>query len=365
MKILYISHQSTNIAAGPNWSVPASVDAQSLIDEVLWINMTNMVMPHWKKIRVFHNIEEFGGTLNSLNVLPSPFNRPDVVVLESFYHMNDVRIAKKLRKEKIPYIIIPRGALTQQALHNHARFKKWIAHKLFFDGYVRYAAAIQYLTKQEAKDSVVRFSTPYFVIPNGVKLPQKVKNSFSPDRIIASFIGRLDMYHKGIDLLLDAMELIHKELVKSRFCLTIYGPRRYDYEKIKSEIASRNMGDVAKVYDEVSGDEKENVLLNSDLFIMTSRFEGHPMGLLEALSYGIPCMVTPGTNMAEEVGMFNAGWVTEGNAEKIAETIKQIIMEKSCFSEKGYNGRELSKDYDWNKLALKFHEELETILQNR
>lgn len=364
MKILYIAHHSTNIAAGPNWSVPASVDAQSLIDEVLWINMTNVVMSHWKKIPAFHNIEEFGGTLKSLNVLPPPFDKPDIVVFESFYHMNDVRIAKMLCKEKIPYVIVPRGALTQQALHNHARFKKWIAHKLFFDGYVRHAAAIQYLTKQEAKDSVVRFNTPYFVIPNGVKSPQKVKDSFSSDQIIASFIGRLDMYHKGIDLLLDAMEMIHEELVQSRFFLTIYGPRRYDYEKINYEIASRNMGDVAKVHDEVSGEEKENVLLNSDVFIMTSRFEGHPMGLIEALSYGIPCMVTPGTNMAEEVGKFNAGWVTEGNAEKIAETLKLIIREKSCFSEKGHNGRELSKEYDWNKLAQGFHEKLETVLQN-
>lgn len=35
MKILYISHLNTNIASGLNWSVPASVSAQSKIDEVL------------------------------------------------------------------------------------------------------------------------------------------------------------------------------------------------------------------------------------------------------------------------------------------------------------------------------------------
>ena len=38
-----------------------------------------------------------------------------------------------------------------------------------------------------------------------------------------------------------------------------------------------------------------------DLFIHTFRFEGHPIAVLEALSYGIPCLLTPGTNMAGEV----------------------------------------------------------------
>ena len=35
MKILYISHLSKNIAAGMNWSIPASVDAQSKVDDVM------------------------------------------------------------------------------------------------------------------------------------------------------------------------------------------------------------------------------------------------------------------------------------------------------------------------------------------
>ena len=54
MDLLYISHLSTNIAAGLNWSVPASVQAQSKIDNVLWVNMTDVVMQHWKQVDVYH-----------------------------------------------------------------------------------------------------------------------------------------------------------------------------------------------------------------------------------------------------------------------------------------------------------------------
>lgn len=362
MKIVYISHLSSNLASGPNWSVPAGVAAQSEIDDVLWVNMTDVMMPHWGKVSAFHNVKEFGGKLDSLDVLPSPFNRPDVVLFESFYYMDDVKIAKMLRKVNVPYIIIPRGALTHQALHNHAWLKKWVAHKLYFDEYIKHAKAIQYLTKQEAKDSTERFHTPYFIIPNGFNLPSRVKENFSSNGIIASFIGRLDMFHKGIDILLEAMSTAHKELLEAHFYLTIYGPRRYDYYKIEKEIADRGISDIVAIHDEIGGQEKEDILLNTDVFIMTSRFEGHPMGLIEALSYGVPCMVTPGTNMAEQIGKADAGWVTEGTVVQIAESLRKIIKERTYFSDKGHNARNLSKDYDWNKLALKFHEKLSAIL---
>lgn len=363
MKILYISHLSTNIAAGPNWSVPAGVEAQSKIDDVLWVNMTDVMMPHWGEVSAFHNVKEFGGNLDSLSVLPSSFNHPDVVVFESFYYYDDVKMAKMLRKEGIPYVIIPRGALTQQALHNHAWFKKWVAHKLFFDGYIKHAKAIQYLTKQEARDSIKKFHTPYFIIPNGYNLPNKVKDGFSTSGITASFIGRLDMYHKGIDLLLDAMTTIHKELFDACFCLTIYGPRRYDYYKIEKEIADRGISDIVAIHDEIGGQEKEDNLLNTDVFIMTSRFEGHPMGLIEALAYGIPCMVTPGTNMSDEIKISDAGWACEGNVDSIKETLLTVINQKQSVNAKSRNARELAANYDWDILAKQFHKKMSGLIK--
>lgn len=84
MKILYISHLSENIAAGLNWSVPASVDVQSKIDDVLWINTTNVMMPHWKRVSSFHNLDEYGEELH-LDTIPKRFRKPDVVVFEGLY----------------------------------------------------------------------------------------------------------------------------------------------------------------------------------------------------------------------------------------------------------------------------------------
>lgn len=360
MNLLYISHLSTNIAAGLNWSVPASVNAQSKIDDVLWVNATEVIMEHWKKVPVYHNASEFGGL--KLDNLPNPFNSPDLVVFEGFYYMDDVRMAKKLKKQGIPYIIVVRGSLTRQAMHNHAWLKKKIAHLLFFDAFVKNAIAIQYLTEGEYKESIAHFRTPYFIVPNGFDTPEQQKVSYFKSGIKSVFIGRLDMYHKGLDILLEVIQNSKELLQDVGFTLDIYGPRRYDFYKIQEEIRTRGLGHIVSIHDEITGEKKRDILLQADLFILTSRLEGHPMGLIEALAYGLPCLVTRGSNMLEEIKAADAGWTCEGSRQDIEYALKKAISEKQLFPVKGKNARTLSIEYNWDKLAQNFHNNISKLL---
>ena len=360
MNILYISHLNTNVAAGPNWSVPASVNAQSKIDNVLWVNTTDVTMNHWKPVSAFHNKMEFGGL--HLNLFPEPFNKPDIVVFEGFNFIDFVVFSKELNKNKVPYVIIPRGSLTYEALHNHSHIKKKLAHLLFLNSFVKKARAIQYLTAGEEESSKRTFNTQSFVIPNGFDTPSIQKKDFSNNAIKAIFIGRLDMYHKGIDMLLDAIAQIKPQLEEANFHLSIHGPRRYDYYKIGEEIKRLGIETVTTLKDEIAGKEKESELMQSDLFVMTSRLEGHPMGLIEALSYGIPCFVSRGTNMLEEVKHSDAGWTCEVTTDAIKESLLRIVSEKNLLHEKGEKALTLSKNYQWDKLAEQFHKEVESIL---
>ena len=104
MNILYVAYLNTNIAAGPNWSVPARVESQSRLDNVLLINTANMMMSHYRTVRAYHNAEEFGEL--HLKNLPTPFSNPDIVVFEGFNFMEHVKFAKELWKKRIPYIVV-------------------------------------------------------------------------------------------------------------------------------------------------------------------------------------------------------------------------------------------------------------------
>lgn len=361
MNILYISSLSNNVDAGLNWSVPASVNAQQKYDNVLWVDITKgAFQKHWGEVEAYHNLMEYGDKL-CLSILPAPFDKPDCVVFEGFYYTEHVLLAKELKKKGIPYIIVPRSAFTRAAFSNGGflkRFKKKIAHLLIFDSFVKNAHAVQYLTEEEKKESEYKYRLNSYVLPNGIHAPKVTKSSFS-DGIKGVFIGRQDIYQKGLDLLLEAIKEIGDELRNVGFTLDIYGPPRYDVKKVSELIEKYEISDLVINHEVgVKGEEKEKILLQSDVFFLTSRFEGHPMGLIEALSYGVPSLVTRGSNMYDEVRKYKAGWVAETLKEEIIDSLKLMMRDRNQFLTYGKNAIELADIYKWDILALKFHEEM-------
>lgn len=365
MNLLYISNLSNNVDAGLNWSVPASVKAQQMYDNVLWVDLTkDAYQSHWSEVEAYHNIKDFGGKIR-LDVLPAPFNNPDCVIFEGFYYMEHVNFAKELRKKNVPYIIIPRSAFTEAAFKNGGilkRLKKKVAHFLIFDSYIKKSLSIQYLTEEEKKESEKRYNHPSFIVPNGIIMPN-VKKEFSSNQIKSVFIGRQDIYQKGLDYLLEAIAEMHSELTSVGFHLDIYGPPRYDFKQVSKLIEDLRISDVVTNHEQgVRGKEKETVLLNSDVFFLTSRFEGHPMGLIEALSYGVPALITRGANMYDEILETQSGWVSEITKEGIVNSLKKMIEGRKDFESISRNAMTLAERYDWDSLALRFHNNLVHII---
>lgn len=358
---------AADIAAGLTWSVPAGVSAQRQYDEVMWINLVETNMSHWAETRVYHTIGEFGGEIR-LNSIPSPFNRPDVVVFEGFYSFAEVLFSWELRRKGIPYVVIPRGSLTKQAFHNHSWkncLKKKIASFLFFKPYTRHALAVQFLTKQELIDSGSSWTNNPIIIPNGFNTPMSCKTEFSAEGLELIYIGRPTIYQKGLDILIEACVKMKSELMENNVHISIHAPEKNDYAQLKAMLLSANIKEVLTLKPAVTGAEKERCLFASDLFIMTSRFEGHPMGLIEALAYGLPVIVTPGTNMADEVSETNTGWLSDGTVEDLCNTLRNVILNRASLKEKSAHAKELASRYRWEVLAQKFHQEIDFLLKQK
>ena len=135
--------------------------------------------------------------------------------------MEHVKFARELRKYNIPYIIIPRSAFTKAAFENGGilkRLKKKVAHFLIFDSFIKKSLAIQYLTEEERKESK-NYNHSSFIVPNGIIMPN-IKKEFSTNQIKGVFIGRQDIYQKGLDFLLDAIAEMHSELTAVGFHLS-------------------------------------------------------------------------------------------------------------------------------------------------
>lgn len=364
MNILFLSNRSKSPWAGPYYSIPAQVKAQSKIDNVLWLNENSKPCQEWQSSGVhFMNLKDTRA--NHLNTLPAPFNYPDIVIVEEIYAHRFSHIIAGVQKKGIPYVMVPRSQLTIQG-QRRKPFKKWLGNLIYHKQLVRRAAAIQYLTKQEQADSGPKWNKNSFVLPNGINLPDLPSKIFSSDKIKAVYIGRLEKYQKGLDLLLQACNQLRDELLTSNFTLTLYGP---DYDQTQMYLADLikrySLEQIIFLCPPVFKDDKTAALQKAEVFIMTSRFEGHPMGLIEALAYGLPCVVTTGTNMRSEIEKYNAGWTADNKVESIVCALKKMLQEREHFAQKSNHARKLAEQYNWDKIAQRSHKIYEEIIREK
>lgn len=361
LDIVYVTRLSKNKWAGPNTSVPKQIEAQSKIDNVFWYNVNDLIIGKKAGNIECHCINEYPSL--RIKDLPKPFNNPDLVIFEGFYHVPFLKIAASCRKDKIPYIIIPRSSLTD-AGQRSKYLKKQIGNTMFFNKFAKRALAIQYLTEKERNDSGDHWNDISLIIPNGICGKNNVKTSFNSNKITGVFIGRLDIYQKGLDIFIEACARLKDELDKYNCKINIYGPDIDGSKgKLEESIITSQLQNVVYINDGIFDDEKEKKQLESDFFILTSRFEGHPMGLIEALSYGLPCIVTTGSNMADEIREADAGWTADTDVNSITKALKTMLSEKGKLSMKSKNALALSQEYNWDKLAMASHEKYKNLLK--
>lgn len=295
-----------------------------------------------------------------INNMPEPFNHPDLVVFQECYRKQYLAIGKQLKRMKIPYIVIPHGELRKEAQQSK-RLKKTVANLLLFNRFTNNALALQCLSQQEY--DTTNFGRKKFIGTNGMDVPSVHKESFSKDCLKLVFIGRLDAHVKGLDLLIEAVSKCLDLFREHNVTLDIYGPDLNGrYANVERLIAEFGVGEVVTLHHEISGSDKEAVLLDSDVFVQTSRHEGMPGGILEALSYGLPCLVTRGTNLGGRITDNNCGWMAENNAGSIAEGLRRVIAERDSYEEKSSNAAAfIEQNFAWDVVigeALEKYSEL-------
>ena len=144
------------------------------------------------------------------------------------------------------------------------------------------------------------------------------KAPLNQKKIVA--VGKLDP-QKGFDLLIEACTFIKNW---DGWILEIYG-QGPDEEQLRSQISSHHLEQhiflkgitqkVAEVYNSAS------------FYVLSSRFEGFPMVLLEAISFGLPlvsfnCVTGPNEVIVnDDCGIL----VEDGNTKKLGEAIQRMI----------------------------------------
>ena len=354
MVVLHIAHITNNPFNGVCVAVPQHIQAQSNYAQTALLNVNNEQIEKVEKQLPYE--KDF-----SIEKLEAPFNKPDMVVFHETYRMQYLKISKQLKKAGIPYVIIPHGELTKLS-QRKKKWKKTAANILFFNRFIKGAKGIQCLSVREMKNT--KFARKKkFIGTNGVGMPESKKSTFSSKGLTFLYIGRLELSIKGLDIMMEAVAK-EKEFLREKGCtFSLYGPDYQGrFENLEFVISKLKIGDIVKLHHQITGKKKENVLLNADVFVQTSRTEGMPMGILEALSYGLPCIATEGTTLAEKINERNAGWGCETSIEGVASAIHQAVEERATLAEKSKQAAAFVKEeFYWDTVAKETLEKYKSL----
>jgi len=286
--------------------------------------------------------------------LPAPFGRPSLLVLHSTYVPMQVALALEAAARQLPYVLVPHGGLTR-GVQRARRLKKALVNAAGFRALVRHASAVHFLSAQEARDSE-GWARRSFVVGNGTQLPpeEACARPGSHPGLRFVFLGRLDPVQKGLDLVLEACAQLRGPLAQRAARVELWGPDHRGSERVLRErIAALGLQQQVHLCGVATGARKEAVLREADVLLHPSRFEGHPMAVLEALARGLPCLVTPGTGMCEAVTAARAGWGVEPSAQAVAGAMRSALEAAApALQQLGRGARRLAAEqYGWDTMA--------------
>ena len=172
-------------------------------------------------------------------------------------------------------------------------------------------------------------------------------------------VGRFDS-QKGYDYLVQVAKKVLSE--KSDWTWEIYGSGNQDeVDKIKELIKENNLQDKLLI----KGLEKNQDLIYGDkgIYVMTSRYEGLPLVLLEAQQYNLPivsfCCPTGPSEIVED-GV-NGFLVDCYDTDKMSEKLLKLMENESLRHSFSAHAKDNMDKFDKNRILNQWIELIETI----
>ena len=161
-------------------------------------------------------------------------------------------------------------------------------------------------------------------------------------------VGRLSK-EKGYDDLIKVFDLVHKKNKEIKLIIVGDGDEKENLENLVSQY---KLNKYIKFTGFLTQDKLKDVYINSSLYVMTSLEESFGLVLLEAMSYGIPCIAFDSALGAKEIIDDKSGILIKNrNLVEMADTICNYFDGKYKFniSDKIQNYSYDNVKYVWKK----------------
>jgi glycosyltransferase involved in cell wall biosynthesis len=265
-------------------------------------------------------------------------------------------ISRLLKQYEIPFVITPHGAYNTIAMQRNKWIKK-VHFQLFEKGILNRASYVHCIGESEVTGTKKLYpKAKTFLLPYGYTIPSNLPSlkKEHKDQFIIGFVGRIDIYTKGLDLLLEAFEQLLK--MESNSILWIVGGG--EVEKLTQMIEAKKLENKVVLWGSKFGSEKDELMSQMDVFAHPSRNEGLPAAILEASAMGIPSVVTKATNIGQFIKRYNCG-ITVANEQtmELAKALDNLylIHQHKGLTEIGERAKVMVQtEFNWDTLVHRF-----------
>lgn len=194
-------------------------------------------------------------------------------------------------------------------------------------------------------------------IPNPLTLTPIVKSPLTQKRLLS--VGRY-AYQKGYDMLLKAWALVEKDHLD--WSLAIYGDGNSEpYLRQAMELGI----DMERCTLNPPTKTIQNEYANSSLYVMSSRFEGLPLVLIEAMACGLPvvsfdCPCGPKDVVTPQSGVL----VKSGDIGALATALSRLMSDADERRRLSQGAIQRSAFYDINHIGEQWNHLFQTVCSN-
>lgn len=271
----------------------------------------------------------------------------DVVHLHEYQSFQNLIAYHYAKKRGIPYVLQAHGSIPRIG----KRFRKWLYDAIFGHRMLQGAAKVIALSEVEAKD-YEKAGVPrrkIVIIPNGIRssefesLPSKgsFKEEFriKKDTRIVLYLGRINRI-KGLDFLVKAYARIVRN-AKHNSKLVIIGPDDGYLHELQALVKSLGIEDGVMILGPLYGQRKLEAYSDADVYVLPSRYETFPVGLLEAAACKKPVVASMVGAICEMIINDVTGFLVEpGDIEQLASSIMSLLEDNRKAWKMGLEGHD-------------------------
>ena len=264
----------------------------------------------------------------------------DTVIINGIWGFHLLACWLALHNTGKPYFIFSHGMLDPWFNRTFPlkRLKKWLVWPWAIYPALKDADAVFFTCDQEkllARKSFWLYDCNEVVInygTGGVPNPQADYTvSFFRDhpqlvsKKLFLFLGRVHP-KKGPDLLLNAIAILQKEGYwdPTEMTLVLAGPNDNPYASQLVRLAEKlNISESIYWTGMITGDQKWGVFQAAEAFVLPSHQENFGISVVEALSCGIPVLISASVNIAPEIEKDGAGLIDQDNVDGTARLFRR------------------------------------------